>query len=205
VETEGAVDTNIQFTPDGMRIIDLDNTRVVMIHMVHAEKFETYVCETEQRGEPRRPQQADVDNTDTLTFFLDKSDYNRLGIGSRTTKRTRTEYKLNLLVWTRKAQHRGHGGSRRAWSWTARTQQDRQEDGVAQWQGGDEGVGDKLILTCIGGRAHRETIIRTPATTARDDGDEIVQSVFSLRYLMLFCKCQTFSDKLELYIRTITR
>jgi hypothetical protein len=39
------IDTNIQFTPDGMRIMNLDNTRVVMIHMkLHAEKFETYVC-----------------------------------------------------------------------------------------------------------------------------------------------------------------
>jgi hypothetical protein len=133
-----------------MRIIDLDNTRVVMIHMVHAEKFETYVCETEQRGEPRRPQQADVDNTDTLTFFLDKSDYNRLGIGSRTTKRTRTEYKLNLLVWTRKAQHRGHGGQ--DVRGPGQLELNKIVKKMASLSGKVEmkSVGDKLILTCIG-------------------------------------------------------
>jgi hypothetical protein len=39
------IDTNIQWDKDGLKIIDLDNTRVVMIHLrIHAE-FEDYVCE----------------------------------------------------------------------------------------------------------------------------------------------------------------
>jgi DNA polymerase III sliding clamp (beta) subunit (PCNA family) len=40
------IDTNIQWDKDGLKIIDLDNTRVVMIHLrIHADKFEDYVCE----------------------------------------------------------------------------------------------------------------------------------------------------------------
>jgi proliferating cell nuclear antigen len=210
VETlkELLIDTNIQFTSDGMRIIDLDNTRVVMIHMkLHAEKFETYVCKepvtTGVNLADLNKLMKTVDNTDTLTFFLDRSDYNRLGIRvENDEKRTRTEYKLNLLELD--------SGKLSIADTVVKTcvvldsaELNKIVKKMASLSGKVEmkSVGDKLMLTCIGESCTQETIIQDACANDEDNGGEIVQGVFSLRYLVLFCKCQTFSDKLELYIQ----
>lgn len=200
------IDTNIQFTPDGMRIIDLDNTRVVMIHMkLHADKFETYFCKepvtTGVNLADLNKLMKTVDNTDTLTFFLDKTDYNRLGIRvENDEKRTRTEYKLNLLDLD--------SGKLSIADTVVKTcvvldsaELNKIIKKMASLSGKVEmkSVGNKLMLTCIGESCTQETIIQDAGS--EDEGREIVQGVFSLRYLVLFCKCQSFSDKLELYIQ----
>jgi hypothetical protein len=96
------IDTNIQWDKDGLKIIDLDNTRVVMIHLRIHDKFEDYVCE-----EPitmgvnltnLNKLMKTVDNSDTLSFYLENSDLNRLAIKvENSEKKTHTVYKLNML------------------------------------------------------------------------------------------------------------
>jgi proliferating cell nuclear antigen PCNA len=96
------IDTNIQWDKDGLKIIDLDNTRVVMIHLrIHADKFEDYVCEEPitmgvnltNLNKLMKPS----DNSDTH-FLPGELDMNRLAIKvENSEKRTHTVYKLNML------------------------------------------------------------------------------------------------------------
>ena len=39
------MDVNLEFDENGMKIVALDNTHIVLIHLkLHAEKFESYYC-----------------------------------------------------------------------------------------------------------------------------------------------------------------
>jgi proliferating cell nuclear antigen len=71
------IDTNIQWDKDGLKIIDLDNTRVVMIHLrIHADKFEDYVCEepiTMGVNLTNLNKLMKTVDSDTLTFYLENS------------------------------------------------------------------------------------------------------------------------------------
>jgi hypothetical protein len=105
-----------------------------------------------------------VDNTDTLTFFW---------TSQTTTIRVENDeacshgYKLNLLdLDSGKLSIADTVGQDVRGPGQLELNKIVKEDGVAQWQGGDD-VGDKLILTCIGESCTRETIIRTPATARR--------------------------------------
>lgn len=208
---EMLIDTNIQWDHDGMKIVDLDNTRVVMIHLkLHASKFEDYHCE-----EPLimgvnlanlNKLMKTVDNSDTLTFYLEASDSNRLAIRvENEEKKTHTVYKLNMLeieqshldiekvpVKTCGILNSSEFGQ------IIKKMSTLSERVEIQY------TDDKLVLKRVGETISQETIISNivrPAEATLTDPDEIVQGVFSLMYLGYFCKCQSFSENLELYMQ----
>lgn len=75
---------------------------------------------------------------------------------------------------------------------------------------------DKIIFTCKGDFTDRKTTYRTSASTTEDetilvsishastqkpDAPQIVQGIFELKNLVLFSKCATLCNEIELYIR----
>jgi proliferating cell nuclear antigen PCNA len=205
------VDTNIQWDKDGMKIMDLDNTRVVMIHMkLHASKFEDYSCEepliTGVNLANLNKLMKTVDNSDTLTFYLDKADANRLAIRvENEEKQTHTEYKLNLLEIEQShlniddvpVQTCGILNS-------VEFSQIIKKMATLGERVEIQCTDNKLVLKRVGDVISQETIISNierPAEADLTDAAEIVQGVFSLKYLVFFCKCQSFSENLELYMK----
>ena len=205
------IDTNIQWDKDGMKIVDLDNTRVVMIHLkLHASKFEDYVCE-----EPLimginlanlNKLMKTVDNSDTLTFYLEESDANRLAIRvENEEKKTHTVYKLNMLeiehthldieavpVKTCGILNSGE------FAQIIKKMSTLCERVEIQY------TDEKLIMKRVGDTISQETVISNitrPVDGDLSNPDEIVQGEFSLKYLGFFCKCQSFSENLELYMK----
>ena len=96
-------DTCIEFDEQGMKIITVDQARIVLVHMrLHADKFEYYHCPNKVViGVNILNLQKcirTINSNDTLTLYMDKNDLNHLGIcienGERNSK---TNYKLNLM------------------------------------------------------------------------------------------------------------
>ncbi len=100
------VEMSLIFDKDGLRMIAMDNTRTVLVHLrLHADKFEKYAYST---GAPRLVVGLNTDhlyrivktatNEDTLTFAVSQDDANHLNvILENGEKKCVTTYRLNLL------------------------------------------------------------------------------------------------------------
>jgi len=75
-------DATITFTPQGMKIINFDKTHTILVNVVlHARKFEKFVCLPEKIIICANTLHlfrviSTMSNDDTLTMYIDKSDYN---------------------------------------------------------------------------------------------------------------------------------
>jgi proliferating cell nuclear antigen len=207
------IDTTIKFDADGVRIVDLDNTHVVMIHLkLNASRFEEYSClEPVSIGVNLanfHKLLKTVNGSDTLTLFLDETDRNRLGVRvENEEKRARTEYKLNLLDLD---EERIRIPPVEVDTCVVRPSMDFQKV-VRDMAGISERVEIKnlhrqLIMTCKGDFCMQETVLHD--SQAEDEAEPeplgpsaIVQGIFSLKYLVLFCKCSALCTTTELYLK----
>ena len=100
------VEMSLIFDKDGIRMIAMDNTRTVLVHLIlHADKFEKY---TYNRSTPKFIIGINTDhlhriirtavNDDTITFQVDQEDLNSLCILMENSEKKQVhKYKLNLL------------------------------------------------------------------------------------------------------------
>ena len=100
------VEMSLLFDKDGIRMVAMDNTRTVLVHLrLYADKFEKY---TYNNATEKFVIGVNTDhlyriiktatNDDTVTFYVDQSDPNTLGVLLEDgEKKQVTRYKLNLL------------------------------------------------------------------------------------------------------------
>jgi len=66
-------------------------------------------------------------------------------------------------------------------------------------------IGGKLILSCQGEFCCQETILATETQNIQiknnDNTQEIIQGVFSLKYLSIFTKCTNLCSTVEIYLK----
>jgi proliferating cell nuclear antigen len=65
-------------------------------------------------------------------------------------------------------------------------------------------IGNKLILSCQGEFCCQETILATETQNIQiknNDNQEIIQGVFSLKYLSIFTKCTNLCSTVEIYLK----
>lgn len=97
------VDTCIEFDETGMKIVAMDSSHIVLVHLkLDAGKFEFYQCNQKLVIGVNmlnfHKLIKTVNSNDTLTLFVDGSDMNSLGIKIESNlKNSKTTYKLNLL------------------------------------------------------------------------------------------------------------
>ncbi len=97
------VDTCIEFDATGMKIVAMDNSHIVLVHLkLDAHKFELYHCDGPLcigvNMLNLHKLIKTINNTDTLTLFMDRTDMNHLCVKiENTVKNSRTVYKLTLL------------------------------------------------------------------------------------------------------------
>ena len=76
------LETNITFQPDGIRIINMDKSHTILAHLfLRAEKFEVYECKKDKIIIGVNMFHLfklinSIDNDDTLTIYIENSDYN---------------------------------------------------------------------------------------------------------------------------------
>lgn len=207
-------DTNIEISSTGIRILSMDPTRTTLVHLqLHAEKFETFHCTHKQKIGVNMVNLfkliKTITNNDTLTLFIDKYDMNHLGIKiENDQKKASTIFKLNLMDLSDEDLRVPPAKFSSVISMKSTDFQKiiRDMSNIA-----DEieikSVAGQLILHCIGEFAKQETILGESNDDGgmtlqnNDDNIEIIQGVFSLKYLALFTKCTNLCQNIQIYLK----
>lgn len=217
-------DTNIEITQDGIRIMSMDPTHTTLIHMnLNSSNFEKFHCTHKQIIGVNMINLfkliKTITNNDTLVLFVHKNDMNHLGVNiNNSSKKASTTFKLNLLDL-----NNGHIRIPPAQFSSVITMKSNDFQKICRdmINISDEmeikAVDKNLILTCKGEFAEQETILgecgnngisfsKGVINTDIDedlvsDCNEIIQGIFSLKYLTLFAKCTNLCQTIQIYLK----
>lgn len=96
-------DANIEFNDTGLRIVAMDQSKTVLVHLkLEKDKFDEYKCKQKMVVGVSMINLfkliKTITNNDTLTLYIDDKDKNKLGIRvENSVKNQVTNYKLNLM------------------------------------------------------------------------------------------------------------
>ena len=208
------VEMSLIFDKDGIRMIAMDNTRTVLVHLrLHADKFEKFSYNYDSRKfvigvntDHLYRIVRTAKNDDTITFYVDKSDSNSLGILLEDGERKQvTRYKLNLLdrdepdIQLPETEFSAH---------ITMPSTDFQKICRDMTLLGAKtidikNVGTSLTFGCKGHFASRTTIMGDSENefSIQKRSDEIVTGNFSLPHLVLFTKCTNLCNNLEIHMK----
>lgn len=204
-------DTSIEFDETGMKIVSMDNSRVVLVHLkLDAAKFEHYYCKSKIVIGVNMLNMykliRSINSNDILTLFIDSDDINHLGIKIENgEKNTKTTYKLNLLDLDNKKICIDAADFNSVITLPSIDFQKicRDMNNIADFVE-IKNTNNQLILSCKGDFCSQETIITdndSGSAINSKNADQIVQGVFSLKYLVLFTKCTNLCNTVELYLK----
>jgi proliferating cell nuclear antigen len=206
------IDTCIEFDETGMKIMAMDNSHIVLVHLkLEASRFEYYKCDNKMSIGINMLNLhkliKTINSNDTLTLFMDNGDMNHIGIKIENgEKNTKTTYKLILLdldnpkISIDPAEFN---------SVLTLPSSDFQKICRDMHNLSDfvevKNINNQLIFTCKGDFCNQETIL-----SDNDNGmysinnkneNEIIQGVFNLKYLVLFTKCTNLCNTVEMYLK----
>jgi proliferating cell nuclear antigen len=204
-------DTCIEFDETGMKIVAMDTSHIVLVHLkLSAEKFEYYHCPNKLVIGVNmlnfHKLIKTVNSNDTLTLFIDSDDMNHMGIKIESSmKNSKTTYKLNLLDLDNPKISVDPADFNSVITLPSADFQKicRDMNSIAETVE-IKNIDKQLIFTCRGDFSTQTTVLTDQdgvnSITNNKDG-EIVQGVFSLKYLVLFTKCTNLSNTLELFLK----
>ncbi len=212
-------EANFTFDETGIKVIAMDSSHSVLVHLkLEASEFCSYYCQKQivvGLGLMNMYKlMKTMNNNSVLSLFMEKNDTNHLGIKIENgDKKRTTTYKLNVLD----LQHTELSIPPATFtSVITMCAADFQKICRDMYNLSDtieiKSVGEQLIFSCKGDFAEQETIIgthvsdeeydtRTKLTLIQNSSSEIVQGVFSLKFLVLFTKCTNLSNAIELYLK----
>jgi len=207
------MDVNLEFDETGMKIVALDNTHVVLVHLkLDADKFENYYCEKKLYVGINIMKLhvliKTIGNKDVLTLYVEKNDPNRLGIRiENPDKSVRTNYKLSMLdinVVNIKIPPPEFQ------TIITMPSVDFQKIIRDMHNLADfieiRNVENQLCFNCKGEFCVQETILgiennpNLSIVRKSNKPHEIIQWVFNLKYLVMFTKCTNLHNVVELYL-----
>jgi proliferating cell nuclear antigen len=206
------MDVNLEFDEHGMKIVALDNTHIVLIHLkLHAEKFESYYCAKKIYVGINMLKFhmliKTIQNGDILSLFIHKNDPNILGITiENNEKNVKTTYKLSMLdIDVINVDIPPADFNTIITMPSAYLQKIiRDMHNLAEYIE-IKNIGEKLILSCQGEFCCQETILATETQNIQiknnENTHEIIQGVFSLKYLSIFTKCTNLCSTVEIYLK----
>ena len=208
-------DVNLEVDNTGLKIVAMDNTNIVLIHMkMEADKFEDFFCENKMYiGVCMLKLHClikTIGTNDLLTLYVTKNEPSILGICiSNNDKNVQTNYKLSTLdidvlnivippvdfhtIITMPS--------------TYLQKIIRDMHNLAEYIE-IRNVADQLILSCKGDFCTQETILGTEKSnnviiekSKTENSHEIIQGVFNLKYLTIFTKCTNLCSNVEIYMK----
>lgn len=206
------IDTSIEFDETGMKIMALDTSHVVLVHLkLDANKFEQYYCEGKVvvglNMLNLHKLLKTINNSNILSLFIDRDDVNHLGIRiDNSEKNTRTIYKLNLMDLDAESIQADPSEFVNVVTLPTCDFQKicRDMHHIAEFME-IRSVKNQLIFSCKGDFCSQETVVcDTNSQTAGggvSDESSIVQGVFSIKHLVLFTKCTNLCNTMELYLK----
>jgi proliferating cell nuclear antigen len=208
------MDVNLEFDETGMKIVALDNTHVVLVHLkLDADKFETFFCEKKLYVGINMLKLhlliKTICNNDVLTLFVDRNDSNRLGIHiENQDKNMRTTYKLSMLDINVLTISIPPADFQTVITMPSVDFQKiiRDMHNLADYIE-IRNVGNQITFSCKGDFCSQETVIggdKNPGvviTKNSTNNHEIIQGVYSLKYLSTFTKCTNMSANVEIFFK----
>ena len=208
------VEMSLIFDKDGIRMIAMDNTRTVLVHLrLHADKFEKFSYNYDSRKfvigvntDHLYRIVRTATNDDTITFYVDKTDSNSLGILLEDGERKQiTRYKLNLLDRDEPdIQLPETEFSANITMPSMDFQKICRDMTLLGAKTIDiKNVGTSLTFSCKGHFESRSTVMGDSENefSIQKKSDEIVTGNFSLPHLVLFTKCTNLCNNLEIHMK----
>lgn len=216
-------DTCIEFDETGMKIVAMDTSHVVLVHLkLDASKFELYQCAAHTTIGVNMLNLhkliKTINNSDTLTLFVDAEDMNHLCIKiENSEKGTKTTYKLNLMDLPNEKITVDPAEFSSVITLPSSDFQKicRDMQNIAEFME-VKSLGSQLIFSCRGDFCQQETVLCDTDTSApgadgadgadgaaappRDAGG-IIQGVFSVKHLVMFTKCTNLCNQVQLLLR----
>jgi len=201
-------DTCIEFDETGMKIIAMDTSHIVLVHLkLDASKFEHYYCKNKLSIGVNMLNMhkliKTINSNDTLTFFMDYCDINHLGIKiENNEKNTKTTYKLNLLDLDNEQISIDPTEFNSVITLPSADFQKicRDMSNVSDVVE-IKNIYNQLIFSCRGDFCCQETVLSDNNGIVPSNSNEIVQGVFKLKYLVIFTKCTNLCNTIELYLK----
>jgi proliferating cell nuclear antigen len=205
-------DANFEFDETGVKIMAMDSSHTVLVHLkLNAENFEYYHCKDKRILGINMINLfkliKTMGNNDALTLYLEEGNESKLGIKiENSEKNTLTKYMLNLMdlhedniqippavfdsVITMPAVD---------FQKICRDMHNLAENIEIK------SLENQLIFSCCGQFASQETSIGETNSglsfVQNQNPDEIVQGIFALKHLVLFSKCTNLCNNIELYLK----
>ena len=211
------LETNISFQPDGIRIINMDKSHTILVHLyLAASNFEFYECKKEKIIIGVNMFHLfklinSIDNDDTLTIYIENSDYFdgivshlALKFENGDIKQCKTQ-KLKLIE---PEQDELEVPDVKFSSIINLPSQDFQKIirdlSCISDKLEIKSVGNELIFKCQGQFAsaeiHRAESDGSMGFIMKQDSSKIIQGEFSLKNLGYFIKCTNLCSQIEMYL-----
>ena len=203
-------DVSLEFDHDGIRLVSPDSTHIAMIHLkMDSSNFEDFVC----------PQPVSVgvnitrlhkliksvSNSDTITLFVDRSDSTSLGLFvENSERRTNTNFKIGMMDIPPNNIELPPIAFDSCISLPSSDLQKiiRDMSSIAE-RVEITNTPDRLTLACKGDFCSQETVLEesNKFTSNMHTDTTIIQGVFTLSYLAIFCKCSALCPSVEINLK----
>ncbi len=205
-------DTCIEFDETGMKIVAMETSRIVLVHLkLESENFESFFCPNPISIGVNmlnfHKLIKTINSNDTLTLFMDNNDMNKLGVKIENgEKNTKSTYKLDLLDLDHlKILVDPTDFNSMITLPSADFQKICRDMSSLCTLVEIKNVNHQLIFNCKGDFCSQETVICDNDsglhTIQNKNIDEIVQGIFKLKYLVLFTKFTNLCNTVELYLK----
>jgi proliferating cell nuclear antigen len=208
-------DVNLEVDETGLKIVAMDNTNIVLIHLkLEADKFEEYYCKSKMYiGVCMLKLHMlikTIGTNDLLTIYVRKDDPSNLCIRIvNNDKNVETNYKLSTLdinvLNIEIPPVDFHTIITMPSPYLQKIIRDMHN--LAEYIE-IRNIADQLILSCKGDFCTQETILGTEKSNnivisknTDERSHEIIQGVFSLKYLSIFTKCTNLCANVEIYLK----
>ena len=205
-------DTNILIDETGIKLIAMDSSHTVLIHMkLNSSKFEYFKCKKEMKVGLNMLNLfkliKTMNNTDTLSFYIKENNENKLGIIiNNQEKKTQTVYELNLLDIPEEDINIPPIEFETELTLPSSDFQKLIRDMVNIGDNMEiKSVSNSLMLSCNGDFANQITTLGETQDGLQfknsTNDNYPIQGMFSLKYLILFTKCTNLCNQIQLYIK----
>lgn len=214
------LETNITFAPDGMRIINMDKSHTILVHLfLAATNFEFYECKKDKIIIGVNMFYLfklinTIENDETLTIYIENSDYVDGIVSYLTLKYENAEIKqcktqkLRLIEPDpEELQYPAVNFSSIINLPSSDFQKIIRDLSCISEKLEIKSVGNELIFKCSGQfasaeihRAESDGENKSMSYTLKQDPSKIIQGEFSLKNLGYFIKCTNLCQQIELYL-----
>jgi len=203
-------DVCLEFDHDGARLVSPDSTHIAMIHLkLDASNFEEYSC-----SQPisvginiNRFSKLlkSVSNSDTITLFVSSSDTASLGLRvENAERRTNTIFRISMMdLQSDHIELPPIEFDSRISLPSSDLQKLIRDMATISDRVEITNTRDRLTLACAGDFCSQETVLEESSkfTSSMQQDTSIIQGVFSLSYLAIFCKCSSLCPTVELNLK----